>query len=88
MAVAEALGDFFVVIGDLFAWAFVNLGAGGLAIGLLIVWVVWRTGLTFGPMKLCYRCKGKGHVGGFLGGRRKCGPCAGEGIRPRVGSGK
>lgn len=54
------------------------------AAGLLLL----RASLALGPMKLCWRCKGKGHTGGMLGGRRKCSWCSGEGIRPRAGSGK
>jgi hypothetical protein len=85
---AEALGDFFVGIVNLIVWLFRDVGPVMLPIGLFGAYVLWRVVLVFGPMKICWRCKGKGHVGGLLGGRRKCSSCAGEGIRPRVGSGK
>lgn len=55
---------------------------------LLACLLVMRASLSLGPMKLCWRCRGKAHVGGLLGGRRECPSCNGKGIRPRIGSGK
>jgi hypothetical protein len=86
--IAEALGDFFVGVVNFFGWVFTDIGPVALPIGLFAAYLLWRVVLVFGPMKLCWRCKGKGHLGGLFGGRRKCGSCSGEGIRPRVGSGK
>lgn len=84
--IAEALGDFFVGVWDFVYWLFAELGPVAVVLGLAVLWLLWRASLALGPLKLCWRCKGKGHVGGWLGGRRKCSSCNGEGVRPRVGS--
>jgi hypothetical protein len=84
-----------LVFGGLIA-LFVVLGApmpdlkttGWIVVILVICLLVMRASLALGPMKLCWRCKGKGHIGGLLGGRAECNWCDGKGIRPRAGSGK
>jgi hypothetical protein len=52
-----------------------------------VVVLGWRLSVTLGPLKKCWRCTGGGHVGGLLGGRRKCKWCAGSGLRNRIGTG-
>jgi hypothetical protein len=81
-AVAEFLGNILVFLfGDASRF-------GAIVIVLVGVYLLWRVSLMFGPMKLCWRCKGKGHVGGWFGGRAKCSRCQGEGVRPRAGGRK
>lgn len=84
--VARHLGDALVAVWDFVYWLFAALGPAWVVIGLVMLWVLWRVSLTFGPLKVCWRCKGDGHVGGWFGGRRQCPTCAGKGTRPRVGS--
>ena len=85
-ALARGLGNFFVWIWDLI---FHNLDkAPVVLLGAAGVFLLWRISIIFGPFKKCWRCTGKGYVGGLLGGKRKCWTCAGSGYRSRVGSGK
>lgn len=86
--IAEKIGDFFVAVWDFMYWLFASMGPVAVLLGLAALYLLWRVSLTFGPLKLCWRCKGKGHVGGWFGGRAKCSWCQGEGVRPRAGSKK
>jgi hypothetical protein len=88
MKIAEALGDLFVKIADFLAWTFTHLGIVWGAGALLGILLLSKVVLIFGPMKICWRCKGKSHIGGLLGGRAVCPWCDGKGIRPRIGSRK
>lgn len=86
--IAEGIGNFFVGLVDGIGWLFSHFGilwVGAIVIALVIL---FKVVLVFGPMKMCWRCKGKGHIGGLLGGRAECSWCNGKGIRPRIGSGK
>lgn len=76
-------------LGDGLVWIVDHVTVNGtLALtGIMIVaYFVWRLSLALGPTKICWRCTGKGHIGGLLGGRRTCPSCK-DGRRPRVGSG-
>jgi hypothetical protein len=81
--VAEGFGDFLV-------WMTDHISTNGILvfIGVVIVaYLLWRISIAVAPMKLCWRCSGNGHVGGFLGGRRQCTRCK-SGLRPRIGAKK
>jgi hypothetical protein len=86
--IAEGLGNFCVGIVNFVGWMFGSFGVLWIAAGLFALWLLSKAVLVFGPMKMCWRCKGKGHIGGLLGGRAECSWCKGKGIRPRIGSGK
>jgi hypothetical protein len=88
MIIARALGDFFVMLWDhIIVPIFVNLDKAPVVLACAAgVFVLWRLSLAFGPLKKCWRCGGSGHVGGLLGGRKKCPSCAGDGLRARIGS--
>lgn len=55
---------------------------------ILLMLLLWQLSLRIGPYKKCWRCAGKGYLGGWLGGRRKCPRCKTSGLLPRIGSGK
>lgn len=82
--VAEALAWFFGGFLRLFTD---GLFALGVVAGLVLLFLVWRASLALGPKKVCWRCKGSGHVGGLFGGRRVCSHCDG-GLQNRFGGGK
>lgn len=86
--VAEAIAGVFGWLGDVAGWVFGNLSvAAWVAGGLAVLALLWRLSVAFGPKKVCWWCKGSGHVGGLLGGRRVCSHCDG-GLRDRVGGGR
>ena len=85
--IAEALGNFFTFVWDVIlaiftepSTALVVVGVGAGAV------LLWRLSLVLGPEKVCWRCGGDGHVGGFLGGRKECTRCGGKGRRLRIGA--
>lgn len=84
--IAEWLGNLFVALLDFLVFLVTDLGPLTLVLIIIAVYAAWRLSLTFGPMKTCWRCKGKGAVGGLFGGKKVCGSCNGDGIRKRVGA--
>lgn len=86
--VATGIGDFLTGLGGMFVSLFETLGGLGIVGVFAGILLIWKLSLVLGPMKVCWRCGGDGHVGGLLGGRRECGVCGGVGRRPRIGAGK
>lgn len=76
-------------LGDVLVWLTDHITVDGFLWFLLVLagaFLLWQVSLVFGPQKVCWRCKGNGHVGGLLGGRRDCLRCGGVGRRKRIGA--
>lgn len=85
---SEEKGGLGKAISDGIGWILDHASVNGtlVLIGIIVVaYVGWQASLVFGPSKVCWRCKGSGHRGGILGGRRKCPSCDG-GLRRRIGA--
>lgn len=79
--VAEAVGNALVWLFDHVTVNIILVIIGAMIVGYLL----WQLSVTFGPMKLCWRCKGKGYRNGIFGGKRVCTRCK-SGLQPRAGS--